>query len=55
MINLKFFMQPHQKINITQYEGLGVSWLNQIKDDYTTNYHHITHTFLFNRLGECTF
>ena len=26
-----------------------------MKDDCTTNSHHITHTFLFKRLGECTF
>ena len=26
-----------------------------MKDDCTTNSHHITYTFLFKRLGECTF
>ena len=26
-----------------------------MKDDYTTNSHYLTYTFLFKRLGECTF
>ena len=26
-----------------------------MKDDYTTNFHHLTYTFICKRLGECTF
>ena len=26
-----------------------------MQDDYTTNSHYLTYTFLFKRLGECTF
>ena len=37
VINFKFLLQPHQKYHITQYEDLGFSYLNQMKDDYTTN------------------
>ena len=38
VINFKFLLQPHQKYHITQYEDLGFSYLNQMKDDYTTNF-----------------
>ena len=50
-----FSLQPHRKYNITQYEELGFSQIIQMKDDYTTNSHYLTYTFLFKRLGECTF
>ena len=30
-------LQPHQKFKMTQYEELGLSWLIQMKDDFTTN------------------
>ena len=46
MINLKFLLQPHQKYYITQYGELGFSYLTQMKDDYTTNSHYLTYTFL---------
>ena len=52
---LKFPLQPHQKYYITQYEELGFSKRTQMKDDYTTNCHYLTYTFLCKRLGECTF
>ena len=45
-------MQSHKKYNITHYEELGFSWLTQMKDNYTTNSHNLTNTFLFKRLGE---
>ena len=50
-----FPLQPHQKYYTTQYEELGFSSLTQMKDDDTTNSHYPTHTFLFRKLGECTF
>ena len=48
VINVKFPLQPDQKYNITQNE------LSRMKDDYTTNSHYLTYTFLFKGLGECT-
>ena len=51
----KFPLQPRQKYYITQYEELSVWWLSQMRDDYNTNSHCLTHTFLLERLGECTF
>ena len=53
VINFKFLPQPHQKYYITQYGELGISYLTQMKDDYTTNSHYLTYTYLFRRLGEC--
>ena len=47
VINVKFLLQPHQKYYTTQYEELGCSWLTKLTNDYTTNSHYITHTFLF--------
>ena len=44
-----------QEYNIAQYEELGFSHLPQIKDDYTTNSHYFTYTFLSSWLGEWTF
>ena len=55
MINFKFLLQPHHKCYTTQYQELGFSSLTQMKDDYTINSHYLTYTFLFKRLGECTF
>ena len=55
VINFKFLLQPHQKYYTTQCEELGFSSLTQMKDDYTTNSHFLNYTFLFKRLGECTF
>ena len=55
VINFKFRLQPHLKYYITQCEEHGFSQLTQMKDEYTTNSHYLTHTFLFERLGECTF
>ena len=55
VINFKFPPQPHWKYYIAQYEELGFSYLTQTKDDYTTNSHYLTYTFLFQQLGECTF
>ena len=55
VINFKFPLQPHQKDYITQYEELGFSQLNQMKDDYTINSYYFSCTFLLKRLGECTF
>ena len=54
-INFKFLQRPHQKYNIPQYGELGFSQFTQMEDDYATNSHYITNTFLFKRLGECTF
>ena len=34
---------------------LSIHSLLRLKDDYTTNSNYRTHTFLFKRLGECTF
>ena len=36
-------------------QNLGFHILLRLKDDYTTNSHYLTCTFLFKRLGECTF
>ena len=47
VINFEFSLQPHQKYNITQYKERSFSYLNQIKDDYTTNFHYSTYTFHF--------
>ena len=55
VINFKFPLQLHQKYNITQYEELDFPSLALMKDDYTTNSHSITYTFLFKSLGEFTF
>ena len=55
VINVKFPLHNHQIYNIIQYEELGFSFLTQMKDDYTTNSRYFTYTFLFKRLGECTF
>ena len=38
------------------HHTVGRTWLyTQMKDQYTTNFHCLTCTFLFKRLGECTF
>ena len=55
VINVKFPLQPHQKCDMTQYEELAFHSLLKLKDDYTTSSHYLTYTFLFKRLGECTF
>ena len=55
VINVKFPLQPHRKHCITQYEELGFSYPTQMKHDYTSKSHYLTNTFLFIRLGECTF
>ena len=47
VINVKFLLQPHQKYYITQYGEPGFSQLTHMKDDYTTNSHYLTYTFLF--------
>ena len=47
----KFPLQPHQKYNVTQYEELGLSYLTQMKDDYTTHSQHLTSHSLLKRLG----
>ena len=41
--SFKFPLQPHQKYYITQYEGLGLSSLIQMKDGYTYQFslHHL--------------
>ena len=44
VINFQIPLQPHHKYNILE---LGFSYLTQMKDDCTTNSHHLTHTFLF--------
>ena len=49
VIKLKFPLEPHQGYDITQYGELGFSQLTQMKDDYTTNSHYMTHTLLFQR------
>ena len=41
----------HQKYYITQYGELSFSQLIQMKDDYTTNSHYLTYTFLFRKVG----
>ena len=45
VINFKFPLQPHQNYYTTQYEELGFSYLTQMKDDYATNSHHLTHAW----------
>ena len=52
VINFKFPLQPHQKYYVTQYEELGCSYLTEMRDDYTTNCHYCTHTFLFRKVGK---
>ena len=47
----KFFLQRHQKPNITQMRD----YHTQMEDYYTTNSHYPAYTFLFKRMGECTF
>ena len=54
VINVKFPLQHHQKYYITQYEELGFSY-TQMKDDYTTNSHYFTYTFLFKGDGRMYF
>ena len=51
MTNFKFPLQPHQKYNMKNL----ASYLTQMKDDYSTNSHYLTYTFIVKRLGECTF
>ena len=46
VINVKLSLQLHQKYFITQHEELGFSWLIQMKEDYTSNSHYLTYTFL---------
>ena len=46
VINFKSPLQPHQHYYITQNGWLGFSVASQMKDDYTTNSHHLTFTFL---------
>ena len=55
VINFKFLLQPQQKYYITQYKELGVPYLTPMKDDYAYNSPYIIYTFLFKRLGECTY
>ena len=55
VINLQFPLQPHQKCNISQYGELVFSYLTQMKDDYTTNSHYLTHIFLFRKVGRMYF
>ena len=50
VINVKFPLQPHQKYYITQSKEFGFSSLTQMKDDYTTNSHYLTYTFLFRKV-----
>ena len=53
---LKCPLQPHQKYNyIPQYEELGFSSLTQKENDYTTNSHYITWTFLLKGTGRMRF
>ena len=40
---------------MTPYEELGFSYLTQMKDDYTTNSHYLTYTFLFRKVGRMYF
>ena len=39
----------------TVYKELGFSWRTQMEDDYTTNSHYITYTFLFRKVGRMYF
>ena len=55
VINFKLLLQPHQKYYITQYEELGFSSVTQMNDDYTTDSHWNTYTFLLKDFWECNF
>ena len=55
VINFKFLLQPHQEYYITKYGELDFSKVIQMKDDYTTNSHYLTHTFLFRKIGRMYF
>ena len=51
VINVRFPLQPHQRYYITQYGELGFWSLTKVKDDYTTNVHYLTYTFLLKKVG----
>ena len=55
VINFKFPLQARHKYHITPFEELGFSLLTQMKNNYATNSHYLTYTFLFKRLGKRTF
>ena len=42
---------PHQKHYITQYEETWLFIATQMKDESTTNSHHLTYTFLIKKVG----
>ena len=53
-------VQPHKEYYITQYEvveelGFSYCFPHRWKDYQTVNSHYPAYTFLFKRLGECTF
>ena len=52
LMNFRFPLQCHQKY-FHHSEDLAFHGLH-ITDDYTTNSHYITYSFLYKRLGECT-
>ena len=51
VINVKFLLQPQQKYYIPQYGELDSSYLTQMKDDYATNSHYLTYTFVLKKIG----
>ena len=55
MTIFKFPLQAHQGYYTTQYGELSFSSITQMKDDYVTNSHYLTHTPSLQLLGECTF
>ena len=55
VINFKISLQPRQKFKLCMKGLSGFSYLTQMKDDYTTNSHYFTYTFLLKRFGEWTF
>ena len=46
-------VQPHQEYDIKQYEE--VTWLSQIRYDYTANSYYVIYKFLFNKVGRMYF
>ena len=54
-IKFKFLLKPCSHRITHSTKNLAFHSLLRWKDYYTTNSHYLTYTFLFKRLGECTF
>ena len=49
---ITFLLQPHQKFTLHSIKEFVFRSFTQMKDDYTTNFHYLTYTFPFERLGD---